>query len=738
MSSKPLVNPFTRRYNAQSRSPLDTFYDVSPQKVLIEGSGLVNTEQATPGSEWKREEELEYNLLKPPQEILYLVSPSPSPSRHISDVSYTPTPLKRIDRLFSSPTSFDDAFTNSHYQPTDAFRSASMASQRLSSRPQGHSVAGRNLGSPFCSQELHDNQDLASSQPVSLIQLYNKTHSSRNKTGKSLKPPRLGCPAEMVAGSTTFPEIEQNKPSEDFTLGGNTEYSTPISRTHSLGHPWDYATGDRDNNQGQACYRSPDGSHLQKNPLIYANFHTSPFTREAGCISESPFLKRTDEPYPDHSSWPADITSASNNLPINAPQSRSYTQSHHLRKEYMPASSLHLYTASFDRPYDKSPYEAFCLRYRNNRTDIPEINSGLRPYSELHNEQYAGNTTIRSEPTLPTLVRERLPNFETNVCPTVPRTTHTSAPSLSQAFSSPQNVRASGRDLKSDLRNRTLKEEICAILDNMNAASQSNPKHTLASQKRVSIGSKSSIGHDNQQSSISLGRASWAPGNPETRRIKTKRGGGSSHWIHSEKGSFELPGPPSLERPDPGTKISEDRTHMSPHCNLGDLPERSATPASRIIKPPPGLPGQPRKITSGTGLCDQSAVIKETRIDDTNVWFHRDGRGEDLLRHHIADIAENYVDKGERIGGETLSTQNNTTTKRTILLLGNVIANLHSYVSGDRQNQAANFANFGLVGPRYCERSLAGQRSYFDRDPTVDHWNISMDPASPNYDSDPD
>ncbi|OJJ72671.1 hypothetical protein ASPBRDRAFT_549344 [Aspergillus brasiliensis CBS 101740] len=86
-------------------------------------------------------------------------------------------------------------------------------------------------------------------------------------------------------------------------------------------------------------------------------------------------------------------------------------------------------------------------------------------------------------------------------------------------------------------------------------------------------------------------------------------------------------------------------------------------------------------------------------VKEAELWFHKDGRGQDRLRQQVKGIAENCATEKE---------------KQTTMLLGDAILNLYSYVSEDRKKQASYFADYEDVDPYYCSPSKDGNHSYFD------------------------
>ena len=106
------------------------------------------------------------------------------------------------------------------------------------------------------------------------------------------------------------------------------------------------------------------------------------------------------------------------------------------------------------------------------------------------------------------------------------------------------------------------------------------------------------------------------------------------------------------------------------------------------------------------------------RLEEANRWFHTDNRGSDEFRRSVLDIAQTEASKRQPTVQPYVVKENRVVEPMT-LLLGDVIANLQSYVLGDPGNQSDYFSNFGDVPRRCCEPADGDPRSYFDRDPST-------------------
>jgi hypothetical protein len=162
-----------------------------------------------------------------------------------------------------------------------------------------------------------------------------------------------------------------------------------------------------------------------------------------------------------------------------------------------------------------------------------------------------------------------------------------------------------------------------------------------------------------------------------------------------------------------------------PKKTAKNLEELSLTEIPRvdgnIKRPPPGLahPSSSEILGSAPFSTSHSSSVTE-RLREAERWFHADGRGEKDFRNQILAIAQAEAMRRKvlyRIESDYLF-------EPKTLLVGNVIANLRSYVVGDRKGQFGNFANFKPVPYHCCETSNGGLRSYFDSDPYVGQWRL--------------
>ena len=147
-----------------------------------------------------------------------------------------------------------------------------------------------------------------------------------------------------------------------------------------------------------------------------------------------------------------------------------------------------------------------------------------------------------------------------------------------------------------------------------------------------------------------------------------------------------------------------------------------AARASSFLFPPPGLP-YPKYTGPPLEPLDEPLPAPGSRLDESNRWYHSDGRGEEELRKRITAITRADSLKRKEARGSAPKTKDDKIADASNILLGGVLANLQSYLSGDPKDQFGNFAKFGNVPDSCVEPSHGGRRSFFDQDP-FDSWGL--------------
>ncbi|KAL5003673.1 hypothetical protein BDV10DRAFT_1555 [Aspergillus recurvatus] len=585
-----------------------------------------------------------------------------------------------------------------------------MAAQRYIIRSESYAQAVPAFAGRTIDYELADDQELASSQPVSLIQLYRKS-SSRNRATKKAKAFHSASADDLTEVSRGVPAHDDADKNEhfprlslpsypnpaDYGSGDESEKSTlPSSRFVSQEYPWQRDESHPEAAQEPTLHPSPGDYHAQRNPLNYATHNNRSHLGETSYLSESPFLRKSEWDSSERGTGPVDSTPVIRRSPLDTPQSYLYSQKIQQR-EHLPAS-LQIYRESFDRPHDRSPYESYRLNYRNNRTDLHEITSRLQcgEPQDLAHGKTMGNITIRSAPSFVTHGSSRLFNSEAATHSISTRKAHNSQEAL---------VLGSRQSSGISTSQRTLKEEIYAILDNMHVDSQTDPD-PASTQTCQSTQSPSTRMHEVPQvlKAESPGLRSYlTSGDTKTEQRET--------MIRA----LDLRKEPHRRQKANTADILPSESDLSNIEPVLETPNTSDA-SLKVVKPPPGLTKQ---AISGLDNMPESTAA---RLRDAGHWFHQDVRGEEQLRRHIANVAEGFVDRSERLGGQAFSRKDRIFTKETISALGDVIANLHAYNSGTREDKEGYFANFAPVASRYSDLPVSGQRSYFE-----DPWERLME-----------
>ncbi|KAL4881007.1 hypothetical protein BJY04DRAFT_218527 [Aspergillus karnatakaensis] len=714
MASETMSKKVSQRQKSRKRQPLEVLQGGSPKKVAIE--------QVSEFTLHPRH----FSFPNTPSSLLQL-PPSPVPPRRV------PTPLKLPTQPSFHPK-LTTAVKLSPLFPAASRRSVSMASRRLAFRPEAHIQTAPTLNRRVLDYELASDQDLASSQPISLIDLCTRPSYSRNKA-KNLRVyhPDNAVDRTEIGLSTTIQGVDTLQPlslrpgpsfpvQDGYEVSDDASHITPPSRFVSHGYSWQRDESGPDSIQDQAWQATLNDHHTQMNPLSYASRHETPQTRESSYISESPFLRKSDLLYSNRNTHAGDLVSATETAPVDTPHSNLYAQMLHQR-ECVPAASLQLYRDSFDRPHDKSPYETFRLKHRNNRTDLPEITSGLQ-YGAPTDNDYGhpeGYTTIRSEPTFTTTYPELLRGEN-------------------RSYHDPQDVLARNSRLTSESglsqqKQRVLKEEIFAILDNMHLGPEvdSKPALTPHSSETTEPEIDFDASDDAELMETRLNIATLLENELDQDDLEI---GGDKPESQCSILNEELPVcQPEADLSDaayeaPNASYFEDgkQTEQSDRKLEGDakaIAARTTKPPPGFggpdFKPPPGLSGPDFHSAPETSDFTKQTNSLQTRLREADAWFHTDGRGEKSLRRLAENIADNHVERNERLGGQPYLGRDRDCAKQTILAVGTAIINLHSYKSKEYQKHNDYFANFKDLSSHYYQSPRGGQRSYFDQ-PPVDPW----------------
>ncbi|PGH05053.1 hypothetical protein GX51_03151 [Blastomyces parvus] len=191
----------------------------------------------------------------------------------------------------------------------------------------------------------------------------------------------------------------------------------------------------------------------------------------------------------------------------------------------------------------------------------------------------------------------------------------------------------------------------------------------------------------------------------------------------------DLPDPDRISTSMPLTYTSSNSpTSVSPvfAAAITNMPENdealSKSPRSRFKFPPPGLPIPPN--LQG-GLTDKLArqEIPISRLVQSNIWFHTDTRGDDILRQRIVEIARDEAKRQRTTNIPFRPGEREGVAEAGTVLLGQALANLQSYILS-ASNQDKGFANFGHASKFCYEPIHSSRKSFFDLDPITDPWKL--------------
>ncbi|RAQ55907.1 hypothetical protein COH20_006952 [Aspergillus flavus] len=610
-----------------------------------------------------------------------------------------------------------------------------MAFRRPLGRPHSQTFKSRNIQTPMYQDdvyELRNLDDLPSSQAICLTK-FAKAHP-RNKGNKSWKPLQLESTEDSGSkDSQTLMTLfgpGQSKPrsrlsalhrahSGECNLNKHSEGSSASSQFHSQSYNYSPVV-----QSGEGAWpTNADIIHYQENPLNYSQTYgySYPYShsQQHSCISESPFL--TDDGYhsSEHLPWSTDLHSISSGLSfMGVSQPNLYNQNFIAEGNIMTDSSLNIYSASFDTPGNRSPYESVPVHY--DHTVAHESFLTLHPsLSEPHEDRSRDFSSISWDPSLGAgyeHVSSSKPSTPVMECQS--QTSELSRSPLSNDIDAPQMPRAD--TLYPELDSPFEDDEGYTNEEKLTLLKSAVYEQITAEQDNVSAAQMEA--YDAHIQGTTTMDSSYA-------RVPNLSGeSATTDSINS--GKVDISANCQLE-------VTEKPLGLSPIWY--DFTERwKGTPAtgfpgylnlmtSKRIRPPPGL-SEPvvHKTTAWPLPYRNDPLVTEKRLDEANEWFRKDARGQEQLRGQVTDIAQNYAEMIEGFSGATRALQESTAAKQMILLIGNVIVNLHFYVSEGSERDAADFANFEDVDSCYCEPSLGGRRSYFDRDPSAGHWKLRL------------
>ncbi|XHF97445.1 hypothetical protein AWENTII_001031 [Aspergillus wentii] len=581
--------------------------------------------------------------------------------------------------------------------------------------------------------------DLASSRPIPLSALCGRANS-RNKGSRSWKSIPLDVDGETTGdpvSNVILSEVSHYKPRSRLSAmhQSNNEdgYYQRNNGTVRLQAP-DDRLGHRSDPMGQSWSREMN-AQIQQNPLSYSAGYDSPYhnslSQRNSYISESPFIRGENYFQPEQTSWSTEsYHSISGVLGGAMQQPEGYAQGIYTTN-LMPNPALHAYGTDSGRPYTPSSHESLAHPVHGHHDQMSFYQpSHMLQYSMpgLQHEQYIGyESTIQAEDAFPTyrdgviLTTTSNPiemSSQTQTAKSSPIPPSTPAYDLDKKIGTKFNqfdvVKPHGETKKCGS-----KEEMAAYLNDVVHKAQLDTKQTTLHDPFVET--KAPLVSERQEQDYKAKQNLHVQKKSEDQIIKESikelLERNETFKRHCQAAPVQKPGPKKSDAQD---QINEKRADPF-ESRAGNL----STASGKILKPPPGLPKPAaHNMMIECSPIEQRSLLEKHRLEEANYWFSKDGRGEEQLRQHVDEVAQKYSEKCKKLQGTSHSVQDSATAKQMTLLLGNVIANLQSYVSGNRTEQTSNFADFGTVKPHSREPSHGGRRSYFDRDPSVDQWRL--------------
>ncbi|OGM43193.1 hypothetical protein ABOM_008874 [Aspergillus bombycis] len=676
---------------------------------------------------------------------LQSVSRNTKPRRFSSFLPQTPLPNSRSQSSLHLITRSGPLAEKAQSLPTtltpplpveDNYLTPRMAFRRSFARPHCQAFRSGNTHDPMYQDDVYELRgfdDLPSSQAICLTK-FAKAHP-RNKGNKSWKPLQLESTEDSDRTDSQSPmalfETGRSEPrsrlsalhraySGDCHLNKHSERVLAPTRFHS--QSYDYSP---EVQPGEAAWlTNANAIHYQENPLNYSHNYGFPYSyphsQQHSCVSESPFLRNDDYHSSEHLPWSTDLHSISNGLSLmGVSQPNVYNQNYIADGSIMTDSSLNIYSASFDQPDSRSPYESVPVHY-----DALAHESLLTRHPSLsasYEDRSRDFSSISWDPSL-NAAYEHVSSPKPST-PAMECQSQTPALSYFQTLNdvdAPQMPRAEapGPDHESfdkDDKGYTQEEKLALLTG-------AEYERITADQDKFSVTQMEACDAHAQGTTTmdsSSDRVSDLSGEPTT-----------TDSINS--GNVDIRATYPLEMTEKSSRLGPvwyDFTERWKGIPAAGVPGYLNLMTSKRIRPPPGL-SEPvvHNPTTWPLACRNDPLVTQRRLDEANEWFRKDARGQEQLRGQVTDIAQNYAERIEGRSGTTRALQESTTAKQISSLIGNVIINLHFYVSESSSRDSAGFADFEDVESCYCEPSLGGRRSYFDRDPS-NHWRLRLDRA---------
>ncbi|KNG88829.1 hypothetical protein ANOM_002473 [Aspergillus nomiae NRRL 13137] len=570
----------------------------------------------------------------------------------------------------------------------DNYVASRMAFRRSFGRPHSQTSRSGNTQAPMYQDdvyELRDFDDLPSSQAICLTK-FAKAHP-RNKGNKPWKPLQLESTEDTGRKNSQSPmnpfETGQSEPRSRLSTLHRAYSGECNPNRHSEGvpassrfHSQSYHYSPEAQRGEEAWPTNANAIHYQENPLNYSHnygfAYSYPHSQPHSCVSESPFLRNDDYHSSEHLPWSTGLHSISNELSfMGVTQPTLYNQDFVADGGIMTDSSLNIYSASFDQPEDRSPYESAPFHYGHAlaHESLVTLHPSLSASHEDRSRDFS--STSWDLPLDATHEHVLSPKPSTPAMECQPPTSFLSRSQPLNDVDAPQMPRAEapGPDHESSYQDDKgyTKEEKLALL-------------TRAVYERITT--------DQDIFSVAQMEAydAHAQGTTTTMDSTSDRvsglSGESTTTKSTNSGNMDIRAayPPEItENPWRSGPIWYDFTERWKGIPAAGVPGYLNLMTSKRIRPPPGL-SEPvvQSPTAWPLPYRNDPLVTQKRLDEANEWFRKDARGLEQLRGQVTDIAQNYAERIEGRSGTTHTLQESTAAKQISSLIGNVIVNLHS------------------------------------------------------------
>lgn len=590
---------------------------------------------------------------------------------------------------------------------------------------------------------LHSLDDIASSQPIALSELWNRA-SLRGKVTKPLKPLQIADrqfhDAKEISTDTGSIVVAQCKPRSHLVpmhrpcteTGHHSGPQTEIlqrSRIRSEAYYPTYA-----HEAKEYLWQEKADGHVQQNPLSYCGGYDPSYPQclrhDYRSISDGLFYKHQNILQSEHAIWPAEPCAATNNTRV-----ASYEQCRVADHKYIQESYIELPHDGIRTRDDLSGYlslegPGYHYSQRDMRGAALPIENAYSNQAQLN---YTCHDSVQADAEVLKVVRQKLlRNISSSTRAEALGDAEAQAPnsirvSLPSHDRKPSSVESDSSKASSK---RSIKEEATAFLQSVVENSHLDAKGTRS--LAVTVQSEESAVARLQQ------------GSQETEYVKSepvsmcdRNASLEDTRLINEQINLGDKGTISLLNAGTNEYLLRNTNHHLVHRadiikdNQGNTYHKLFIANSKAVPPPPGLPIPLEQQKDADSLFFDTLAPNRARLEEANSWFHTDNRGASELRQLVSSIAYDNVEREALLHGNSRPTSETTTAWQTTLLLGNVIANLQLHASSDLTQQADYFSDYAVVDSACCEPSHGGRRSYFFQDPAVTHWKLPADRATP-------